>query len=586
MEFKFLIDLKLIPLDCKLLSSISFKDFVACSTYRDWEPEEQASTDRIVICDNPKWVAVQRKESGDVSGTYSCNQNGELFRTSRNNKVITKYEFDGNSLSPVQTLTLDNKIKKQKLGGTIMEKKMALDLGNLSDVVEAFGEQEVNTSNAFAANKETDVDAERKKAERKRKLEKMQTAVSANTADVTLANLNQLQQFNHRFGEVIGYVTRNDAKVVASVKNVLVVGADGKHKLTENALKDPAIVASFNKGEKVKPSLLEKIPTLNMKESAPGPVVGAIWKAPKGGIKTIEEIRGTGDIEFDDSKQDLITLTATKDEFIFHVATFFGGSIKESAITHADAEELKVIFRVNTAKNNETETIRAKPVMVRSNRGKLIQKTNYVPAKIYKTVKLSEIRDEETIALANKSLFAGLFNVGTKGDRYSKLDAKSKANVSRDEAGKISSVFFGANAQELDVTPFAGEGAISNPGIPVKEFNMNKNGDKEISKFVVFDVNKPEVALEHLSPNNNKKFEKMASAVTGMTLEDCIKKVIGAAKGSKGSASNTIVSNNQAIKLMQTQLFNGGTQGMELGLKLSAKDGDKLMKELAEIKYQ
>lgn len=610
-----LVDIKALPSDVRpLTDSEILERCISVDEFLKLKPKEKMYTGKIVICNNPIWAVVHRV------GTYSCDKDHMIYKTSVNNNTITKYRLQNNRLEHLGHNTLIN-LKEKDLA--LKEEKKMAEVNNqaANDAVRAALDEMnkrnggVHASGAFqggtapASNENKQLTPEErekklKKDKRKEAAKQMISTLSNNLDKLKLADASALQEFNYQHGRLEFYVVSNDPKLKSKTKKVQKL-IDGNPVLTDEAKKDASKMAIYAAGEyaKLKNADFEKTKELEIAQTASATPKLIAMSIPIGGIPSEEEInKESGVVDYDDTNTDTTLFTLGKDLSIRNIIKYFGGQIKEADRTvNGRKIEGRVVYGAayyyqkdtyaeGQPKSDKTylgKTAATKYVIY-PEEGKLIQPWNAVPRKRFKTVEWSTLFDanKDLKQQAINSLFVNLFNKRANNSSiYDDLNQHSKDMLTRnEETGNISCTMFDniANMPKVKSAYSTAKNVqlLSQLEIPLKDANG-------LGSYIEYDIlsDKNSEDVQYLNPDTAPEFAEIRACLSeGKTLKQIVALAFEKASGGKRSARGKL-SNIDSRKMValetQGKLTNISVQDIQ-ALEASA-DYSRYLNEVYKI---
>lgn len=592
-SFKFLKGNKLIPSNVSLLKVNSIKNkCIELDEFIKLSDEDRSSCSKHVIASNSVWVAATK----DFKKIFSSNGIDTVYLTSKNNRMISCYKVEEiNGMyelvlkKPISLIREYTRIKEEVKMDTNMD-NVNLDeaMGAIAREAAATGAS-VGTSNSFGTTKKAGLST----AEKERRHEQLVGALSTAIQGVQVSNIASLAAFNRKHGKLLGYVTNQEPKIMASTVGVVQLDNSGKAMLTAEAMSDPNVRELLNRGGKLPASKYVKIPKLVLKESAPTTPQGVIFTIPKGGIKTSDEITSGKPITFDENEKDLVLMSKPKDEAIFMFINLFGGAIHQEPSTH-DGSEDTVTAKVDVAMSKKLQKSVAKLKLEATLRKRLVTAHNFLPRKVNKTVRFSELGKlgEQEYNELLMGMFYNLVVPGSTGKSKRELmDEESKSLFSATlgdtlEDTKFTSTLINPQSAAPEIKQFWGDGVISDPEFPVKVVKPASKPTatkKFTTSAVTFDVLNPNPDLRDLDPAVSGKYRAMVNALGGRaTVADVVKSVIKTKGKAKSKTSQRQVMDNKEAIAFLANAAKSNTAGIDLSASIDYNDIDNA---LASLKY-
>lgn len=460
--------------------------------------ENGGLADKPVIADKPAFVAIKSSESlATASEVLASDGNTIYLWNKKNNELIYKILKD-------QYLVTIKKIKLKAKEN----KKMANGFENFGDLgMSDLNEFGMGAEQAPAAAPAAPVGG---------------GVVATDAVKVNTKFIN----FCKRYGKFQAFITKNDAAVKVTKRQVRQLGADGKPVLNENAT--DADRENYNSGKSVRQAALVTNPEIVFKESKPSPVVGGILTVPQGAIASndfISDLCDGREVNFDDKNVDTKTILTNLDRIMEIIFTMFGGAIAEDPEI-AGEKGGKIIVEMKETKKkkakdaNATDVTSDKPVFKRvmsAVRHEAVVKNpitpyNYIPLSLYETVSQQAL-DEKTAKALNIAIEAVIKDSAT----YDNLTSASKKAIKwnpDDPDCMVSSDYFktGAPCTPVQVTRFSDKLSADDVMFPIREKGVNKEG-KTTYKYVTHKID------DAAGPLSRPQFADILKK-TGMTSED------------------------------------------------------------------
>lgn len=567
-----LLELGVVPNDLKVLDNKLIESrCVPVSEALNPESESYVGSNKIVIADDTEWVGLHK------TGTFSGCKNGFVWKTSRGNKAITRYELRDGRLKPAEFITIDKKTKNKFKEDFKMEntKKEAAD-ELLKDMEDLGNEGSLGESKAFADGEGKDKSAEElakeaekaaREAEAKRIQEQLKGTLTKDTKDIKVSNLTALNIFTTELGQLYGYIMGNAPKVSFGTKTTTLKSAQGVPVLLPDAPTDvrQAFAAKTNgtEGQKIDNKYFQKQKEVTARQSGPSQLLGIVFSMPAGAIIPENKLRASDELVFDDTKTDEVTLIQSKDAAQTMIATYFGGTIKESPITHEIPGTVTCKYTLKPDKDG----VPVYKIAMKTSRSKLYTEKNWIARKTPKTLSLAEIvSDPEKSKAVNEILFSKFWETPEGADKqptYDLLSIADKAKFSKDAAtGVITSEYFKKGGKVPPIFAyFDSSKELPVIEIPEKKKQLKKDSTTEFTyKPIVFDILKPEKGLESLDPSNDKRFDTFKSILpAGVSIKDAIKKVVSTSTTTSNGGRNSktvVLSPEDTMKLVQGTIAN------------------------------
>lgn len=541
-----------IPSNIKELTPQEIKTRTVPLSEFNSESESHIGDDRVVVADDAEWVGIHK------SGTFSIDSNNIVWRTSKQNKSITRSEFVDGFLLPTKLINLTKKHleEEQQMANESQADALLKELNNQEDKA---GTGSIDPSASFSDAELAKADKERKEREKKEKLEKLQNQLSNDTAGVQVGSIRDLNIFASEYGELYGYLMGNAPKIVFGTKTEKIKDASGRPVLKSTV--SPAKKAEYAaakagvKVEGIENKDYESQKEFNFRQSGPTQMLGIVLAAPAGALLTPKDLRES-EIKFDKTKTDLVTMVLQKDQGQSYIASYFGGQINESAATHATPGVVTCVYKLKSDKNGNN-TYRAE---MKSTRGKLYEEGNWIARKTPKTIPLATVlNDPKKADELDLITFGGFFESKENVmSTYDKLSVSAKAKLKK-EGNKITSDFFHKTGAFPDIAPYYNaDKRLPLIEIPVKERHLKKNSNTEYTtKAVVYDVLNPDEKLKDLDPSTDGRFSKFLSVLpSGKSLKDVFSEVSTKTTSSSGRGNEVVLSPEDSLRLVQTTLNN------------------------------
>lgn len=542
LDFKSLLDSKIIPSDSRLMKPTSVK--TKCIPYsKALELQTLHSVSAVnVVADKATWVCVSGR-----FGLYSCD--GEYV-----------YRFNKSTFEFITYIVKDRLIPIKNKNFKILEETQ-MENNNVAAALAGLKNTMGNQTSAPTANLgstavfDGDLDKEKRKKENAAKREGLLNTLSSEIKDVGLSDTRQLKQFNSINATLIGWLTSRDKKVRSLVSTEKVRDKQtNKFVLKEGT---PAnIVKDFNNAVKIDPQYYATKSTLKFKQDAPGPIKVAVIKMPLVGLVPVDDLRKPGYTITIDPRQetDYIVHYVNKNDVPFFINAYIGKSINEDPRTHTEPSKLTVSTTLKTVTDPDTGLTQQvqKTSMKIDSKKPLVQEKNYFPATTYHTIPLSEaMNDPKTIELANISLFDNLFASTEKRPRsWDKLVGEDKELVKKEGEAIVSKFLDPKYSAPLNVVSFCDKmTTIVNPEIMLKKKVEKKDGSGEF-RFVPdkFDILKD--ADSDINPLTSGRFDTFVQACEGTLTREKLVELLGRkAKGTSSSSNSLELTEEQTLQL-------------------------------------
>lgn len=556
-----------IPNDCKLIkdSVVSQK----CIAISDVEQSQSLDERLVVVPDKVLWAAYS-KSNGVYSsdGNYVYNYHAGTFI-----QYLTK-----DRLIPIKVHDLKNKIKKwRKDNMADFNEKLAQIKKEIGNAPAPAGVQE---SKAFQGTTQANL----AKQENKAKREELERAISAATSQVQLADTRKLKAYNETRSEVIGWITDRDVQIKSRVKTVVVKNPNTKKpEPVDNA--PASVIQDLAKGISVERKYLKTNSTLEIVQTAPGPVRFAVVKLPVKGLVPLEDLRNpNANLDISPNEPtDYVIKIFSKKEFAMTTVSLIGDTVKESPITHADPSKIvvKLVGKPVTDKKTKRTENRLTPVISVENKRRLLTPTNYFPRTTYKTIDVASVKTPEDQQRANLSLFGNLFrSVAGRDISYNKLDANEKAKITR-EGNVITSKFFDPSQRlPLGVRGVFTGAAIANPAIVEKIERPTKDGKGTTLRAISYNAAAGKEDEYGISPFKDPRFAKFIEACGGVLTEASLKELYKKSTNTSRSSSKVELSSTEATKVFLASALSGGTSSLKFDARLTESELDKIDSDL------
>ena len=436
------------------LQSVSLDNYpgqvVSHSEFRTMNDTEKQSFKGLVVIDDAQWYATVRGVDPTLAKkVYSGDGGLHVGVWNREAKKYFLTEVIDGTLNVIERLTgtkntnigvdTPNKTREKE------NKKMA-DNTNM-DLLKQFGEDALdnikNGAKPAAATPAVEAGAEKKtvaqqnREAKEKEIEEIKTKVSGQG----LADRSSVISKNQKLGRLIAFVTKTDATVKISKKQVTKM-LQGKAVLKADA--PDSIKADYDAGKKVPAKYFEKRTSVCLRNTNPGAVIGTVIATPIGGCFDLNDLSNPNKrYEFDESQTDLKYKYHPMEETYIVLGAWYDGKIKESEVNMgANATTVQLVNTVVAAsKNAETSKpkVRAKLVQNKDVRKSLLIPGNYFPAKVYETITYQNLSAESAAELNYN--FEAMLKNDTSGELLAQLNESSNNNIVRTATGVTSDVF-------------------------------------------------------------------------------------------------------------------------------------------------
>lgn len=576
-SLKELMDMNLVTANAELVSNDN-SNFISYEEYKDLFENGGSVEGKYPVIPDSVWIA--QSKDGYV---FSCDKQeryskfSEKFGTFAIRKIVKDEKEEDKKLSSVLYLTFNGKDELEMEKDFNIDEllgQVEADMGDIPDSVTAPNAEDVQNMNAFGDAPAVVADSAK---------DAITEAITANISGVHLANANDLGFFCQKYGRLVAYITQNEPVIKFGVSSKPRKDAEGNKILLSDVPDE--IRTAFNNGDsRISSTYFEKDYSLNIKQAAPGKILGGVISIPKGGDIDIIELKGEGDVKFDKNDKDLVYKMLSKDELNLLIATYYNGTIKEDSATFGDyATKVDLQAKAYNKAGRDGEIVKLiKHKLVPNGRNKVIVPGSFFPVKTYETIDQASALTPEQCDILNTGSFINLFtakeNAVPKALELNDIDRQKI----KEENGKITSVFFTTNIEEkeqLEITPYwmkNGEDLLSVVEVPVKVAQPKKNGTGVRYLYKTYSSLAKEVAESAEYKNKTSlyggKYDNVLQACHGAITEESLRKLTARKKTAGSKKDGTLdLETTRKLLLMNSE---SGLSGLEIegGKRITIED--------------
>lgn len=415
--------------------------------------------------------------------------------------------------------------------------------------------------------------------------------------------VRDLHSFNRRLGGHMGFICDRASRLSVGTENRPKTDANGKFVYIDETAKKQGETKIAEKGKLSKADLKaltvqEKV--LVHKASAPSKAKAHVITIPEGGFIPIsaitEAIQTKQKVQFDRSKETLLTKVLEESIALSLISTRFGGEIVDrSAYGNANNNPIiecysrdRVAYykpgtntRAKASDEDKEQRIVQQPIFKDTTKAKLMQPGRFIARLLDETIDISDVAalSDEQRKTAAISLYGNLLNVigGADEPAYNGLADSQKELVNLD--GGLDNIYSAyldpAKKIPMNVkSPFKTGEILLHLEVPVKEVIINepKEGKKTNNKFRLkiksVDFLK-EDSISRTSLNPQGKYKDVIAAIGENNLSlDAIKVALVKTKATKSEANKAKVMRESFFKGIKIEQGDGSVSNKDLRMQL------------------